>query len=145
MIEDVIGQVIAKAPVLNGDDLIGFVVDAKHYASRHKLFTDVVVNVTDRVDCIMEVSATVAESAVSLQEISAALFDVWRDLYYFHFQAAALSWHTDRTQLRFVTMPDSENYSVTGRIIAIAPHQQALVKNFKEKFDISGRPSAIKE
>lgn len=145
MIEAVIDQVIAKLEPAGKDDLSGFFYDCDHYISMHSLFADVDVEMSDDVRCLLNANASVQPSVRTLHEISNALAQVWEEIYYNHFHAASCTWYRNRTELRFITVSRLSGYFVTGRISVTAPHQDRLVRTFKENFDFPGQPSAIME
>ena len=131
MIETIIQTVISKIPARLDDGLIGFTADVQHYLSQNKLFHQVVVHQTNDPSCAVQVLATASADAASLQEISHALLEVWSKIRYMHLHAASCVWTTSNTQLRFVTVPSSEHYCVTGKIMVNAPQHQQLVELYR--------------
>lgn len=145
LIEEVIKDILQKVPAqVDAEDLMGFLIDVDNALSSEELFHDIQVKATGIPGCGIQASA-VTSSATSLQDISKALAQVWKGIYYMSFHAASCSWYRNYTELRFITMSDSATYCVTGKIIVTAPHQNELVKQFEEKFNIPGRASRIKD
>lgn len=138
LIENVIDFVLTKTSPRHDEQLRGFVADVDDYLSDHELFSDVEVDTRKDDRCVVEARTVIAESVLTLQDVSDKLAEVWEEINYNHFHAAACNWYHDRTELRFVTVPLSEQYCITGRIIVTAPHHDRLVENFQKNYAIPG-------
>ena len=146
LIEDVIDLFPAElSPDPWDENLAGFILDLEQIISEHALFDSVDLSVTTDPRCTVQARVMVSRSAESLSDVSKALSEVWKSTYYNHFQCGSISWYRDRTELRFITVHSSEQYCITGRIIATAPHQTDLVRRFEQDFVHPDMPSPILE
>jgi hypothetical protein len=134
MIERVIDEVIRRLPPSDGDNLLGFQIDADHFLGECDALASVEVERSSDIRSLLNASAILADHVSSLHDISQALFAVWQSLYYPHFHASAIHWYREATILRFLTVISDDGYFVTGTVTVSGEQYPRLVEKFEREF-----------
>ena len=132
MIERVIKQVLAAAPLSTGDNLLGFEIDFAEFVGRR--FHDVSVRRTKDPAWVLDARAAPGKRISSLQDVSRRLQAVWAAIAYPEFEASSCVWYREATVFRFVTAVSSEGLCVTGRIVVSGGPYDRMVRVFERDF-----------
>jgi hypothetical protein len=115
IIEDVITKTLTWARPSDGDNLLGFEIDAEHAFEETGLFESVSVRTTNDPRRLL----VMREGGVTLEALAGALTEAWQQyLVYRGFEASAIELHRDRAVMRFVTATPDGDLCVTGEVNA---------------------------
>ena len=139
MIDDVIERVLAWASPSDGDNLLGFALDAEHAFENTGVFDSVGVECTNDPSRLLVVRLIATETTPTLQHIAIALREAWSGLYYLGFEASVMEQYRDAIVMRFVTANATGALCVTGEVIATSPVYERLVAVHEENFGFAAR------
>jgi hypothetical protein len=133
-IDAVIEHLLAIAAPSSGENMLGFVIDLDHALFERPDLTEPHIRATDDPRCLVVAETAVGDSVQSLQEIAAALRDVWDGIAYKDFEASSCVWYEEATVLRFATCLERGHLFVTGRIVVSGGPYPMLVESYNRDF-----------
>ncbi|MEM7613246.1 MAG: hypothetical protein AAF270_16295 [Pseudomonadota bacterium] len=130
--DSLVSGIAREAVPSNGDNLLGFKIDADHYSRSCSSFESASVTTSADPLSLIEIRARFVDTVQNLGQAKAAVIAVWSDLAYSYFQATETVAYRDRLVTRFLTRISDSGFFVSGRFVVSGSKYRQLALSYEK-------------